>query len=56
MKAIKAGKEFKKHANVILEDRAKSHLLVEILSALDSQSPGVSLAALHALSKVLVGK
>jgi hypothetical protein len=55
MKSIKIGKEFKKHAIAILEDRAKSHLLVEILSGLESKSQEVALSALHALSKVLVG-
>jgi len=56
MKAVKERKAFKKHAIDILEDRAKSHLLIEILNGLESNNPNVALPALHALSKVWVGK
>ena len=53
MKSIEASRDFKKKANLILEDRTKSQLIVELLAGLDSTS--TVLPALHAVSKVIIG-
>ena len=53
MKSIEASREFKKKANLILEDRTKSNLIVELLAGIDSTN--TVLPALHAVSKVIIG-
>ena len=54
MKSIEASRDLKKKANAILEDRTKSQLIVELLEGLESTS--TVLPALHAVSKVIIGK
>jgi hypothetical protein len=54
MKSIEASRDFKKKANLILDDRTKRQLIVELLAGLDSAN--TVLPALHAVSKVIIGK
>lgn len=54
MKSVETNRDFKKKANSVLEDRTKSHLIVEIIAGLESTA--TILPSLHATSKVLVGE
>ena len=56
MKSIEASRDFKKKASSVLEDRTKSHLIVELLEGLEPTTPNTILPALHAVSKVIIGK